>query len=747
MTSSRPASSLAASRMLRRALSVCTLAVALPATALVPGGIASAVADDTPRPAIERYAPSAVPDRVALIPTEDPARSQRVSWRSSATAPKAQIIEAPAAFGDTMMDRLTPIDGTDYTRIVTVDATTSTVDPRTGYTNRYHAVEFRDLKPGTRYAYRVGDGTDPNGWPVTNWSAWEDFTTAETGLRDFSFVYFGDAQNYIDSAVPRVFHQAVLDRPKAKLMIHAGDLVNQTGVSDANLQIQEKEWGEWYGAAGYNNQTRNVLATPGNHEYNSSTAITAFWKPQFPFPANGPRAADGSPLEAVRQSAYYVDYQGVRYISLDSSPLQNGPVQNDVLVAQTRWFEDVLSDPRRPKWTVVTFHHPVYAGTSSRNNRIVRDNWNPLIDRYKVDLVLQGHDHVYNRGNQVKDDDATDPTKSHGAVYSISVSGGKMYELNAGANWSDNGARRRVAAENIQLYQLIDVSSDTLTYQARLANGKFFDGYRVSKPGAGWDVAKTVTDLDRDPDAAPVEHGEAQPTRTTLAAARGVVNEGEAVVLEARVAPSAAGSVQFLDGATALGEPVALDGGVASYRTSVLSAGGHALTAAFLPADGRRFAPSSSTGLFVDVRNGQGVPGPKGDKGDRGDPGEKGDKGDPGTNGTDGRDGAAGPVGPIGPVGAAGARGEKGERGPAGRDALVTCKVTGSSSAQRVTCSVTFGARAASSRTRARLVRNGRTYAHGRISGLKATRTVARGRYTLRIAYGGAVVAARVAVR
>ncbi len=562
----RLASSLAAGKMLRRALSACAVAATLPAVVALP-----AQAADTPESAIERYAPSAHPDRVVLIPTADPAHSQKISWRSNAETPKVQFIEAPAAFGDTMMDGLTPIDGTDYSRIVTVSATTASVDPRTGYLNRYHAAELTGLKPNTRYAYRVGDGTDPNGWPITNWTAWEDFTTAEEGLRPFSFIYFGDAQNYIDSAVPRVFHQAVLDRPKSKLMIHAGDLVNETGVTDAALQRQEQEWGQWYEAAGYNNQTRNVLATPGNHEYNSSTAITAFWKPQFPFPENGPKAADGSVLEAVKRSAYYVDFQGVRYISLDSNPLQNGPVQTDVLAAQTRWFEAVLSDPNRPKWTVVTFHHPVYAGTSSRNNQVVRDNWNPLIDRYGVDLVLQGHDHVYNRGNQIKDDDAVDPAKSHGTVYSISVSGGKMYELNAGANWSANGARLRVRASHIQLYQLVDVTQNTLTYQARLANGTFFDGYRVEKSG-GWDGAKTVVDLDKDPDAAKATSSGALSTKTTLAAAKSTVAVGEQVVLEARVAQRAAGEIQFLDGATKIGDPVEVDGGVATYKTSVLDA-------------------------------------------------------------------------------------------------------------------------------------------------------------------------------
>ncbi|HST38153.1 MAG TPA: glycerophosphodiester phosphodiesterase family protein [Conexibacter sp.] len=147
---------------------------------------------------------------------------------------------------------------------------------------------------------------------------------------------------------------------------------------------------------------------------------------------------------------------------------------------------------------------------------------------------------------------------------------------------------------------------------------------------------------------------------------------------------------------------------------------------------------------------GTGTPGPQGPKGDKGDAGEKGDTGPvgpggpAGTNGVDGRDGATGPAGPLGPVGPVGA---KGDRGANGRDALVTCKVTGSSSSQRVTCSVTYGARASSAKAGARLVRSGRTYAKGRLGSLRATRKIARGRYTLRVAADGKVRSEKVTLR
>jgi hypothetical protein len=164
---------------------------------------------------------------------------------------------------------------------------------------------------------------------------------------------------------------------------------------------------------------------------------------------------------------------------------------------------------------------------------------------------------------------------------------------------------------------------------------------------------------------------------------------------------------------------------------------------------------------------------PQGDKGDQGAPGDAGAPGAPGAPGADGAagvdgrdgaagpagaDGAAGPAGPAGVTGAAGADGRDGAAGPAGekgakgdvgatgakgatgargRDALVTCKISGSSS---VKCTVTYtngsgkAARKAVKKTsRAALVRNGRIYAEGRVGGLKATRKVTRGRYTLRV--------------
>jgi phosphodiesterase/alkaline phosphatase D-like protein len=72
-------------------------------------------------------------------------------------------------------------------------------------TAHFHSATFKNLQPGTVYAYRVGDGT--------NWSEWFQFRTAAAKDEPFSFIYFGDAQNDVRSKWSRVIREAYRDAP------------------------------------------------------------------------------------------------------------------------------------------------------------------------------------------------------------------------------------------------------------------------------------------------------------------------------------------------------------------------------------------------------------------------------------------------------------------------------------------------------------------------------------------------------
>lgn len=136
-----------------------------------------------------------------------------------------------------------------------------------------------------------------------------------------------------------------------------------------------------------------------------------------------------------------------------------------------------------------------------------------------------------------------------------------------------------------------------------------------------------------------------------------------------------------------------------------------------------------------------------GAQGPQGPAGQQGVPGVPGAPGQDGATGPSGPAGATGPAGPAGAKGDTGARGPAGRDAKATCTVKRGKRAPKVTCKVTLAGRRAARAAGARLVRNGKTVARGTTNALRSTSSPKRGRYTLRVAVAGGVIALPATVR
>jgi 3',5'-cyclic AMP phosphodiesterase CpdA len=291
-----------------------------------------------------------------------------------------------------------------------------------------------------------------------NWTEWFQFMTASEKPAPFSFIYFGDAQNDIRAHWSRVIREAHSDAPKARFIVHAGDLVN-SGNRDA-------EWGEWFGAGGWLNAMVPSVPTPGNHEYprvdenEDRRELSRHWRPQYMLPDNGP--------EGLEETVYWLDYQGTRIISMNS---------NEQLERQVEWLDSVLSDNPNT-WTVIAFHHPVFSTARGRDNPEVRKLWKPLFDKYNVDLVLQGHDHTYARfGPEVGENlpsGVNVQSQEAGTVYVVSVSGPKMYNV-------DRRPAMRRAAEDTQLYQIISVDGPTLRYEARTAIGELYDAFRLEK--------------------------------------------------------------------------------------------------------------------------------------------------------------------------------------------------------------------------------------------------------------------------
>lgn len=404
--------------------------------------------------------PTAYPDRITLSWSEDPASSLSVAWRTDTTVSSAVAQVAVATAAPSF-----------FTRGTTVDATTEEVDlskiEDEYVVANYHSATFTGLEPDTLYAYRVGDGS--------RWSEWFHARTADSEPEPMSFLYFGDAQNAIRSHWSRAIRAAYSEAPDALFAIHAGDLV---GGAHNNV-----EWGQWHQAGSFIHSMLPSLAVPGNHEYNEFTEeegdldiehLSAHWRPGFTLPMNGP--------EGFKETTYFLDIQGVRIIGLNSDPATNDPRALDV---QTEWLDSVLSDnPNR--WTVVTFHHPIFSSGEGRDNPALRAAWKPLFDKHRVDIALQGHDHTYARGRAENVAEGVNVRSPDGTVYVNSVSGGKMYFISPGRweNYYDAVEMER-GAENTQLFQVLHVDGDTLNFKAYTVTGELYDAFDLVKGPPG----------------------------------------------------------------------------------------------------------------------------------------------------------------------------------------------------------------------------------------------------------------------
>ncbi len=407
-----------------------------------------------------RYHPGPFPDRIVLVVTEAPATSQTVNWRTdvSVSRPSAQIAVAGSGAGL-------------HLEAASLQADTMLTDADNGPAH-HHAVTFTGLRPDTLYAYRVR-GQD-------TWSEWFQFRTASEDSRDFSFLYFGDAQNSVKSHFSRVIREANSELPRPALMLHAGDLINQR---DGNT---DDEWGEWFEAGGFLHAMSPSFPVTGNHEFpeveingEERYVMGPHWAAQFRVPANGPLG--------LQETVYFSRYQGVLFVSLDSTrALQD----ESIAQAQAQWLDQLLAGDDS-RWVIISHHHPIFSVSSGRDNALLRELWKPIYDRHGVDMVLQGHDHTYGRGaNLAEGTNLLDNLE--GPVYVVSVAGPKQYIV------SDE-AREQMArvGEDVQLYQIIHVRDERLIFESRTANGALYDAFDLVRQADG---SKTL--INRGPEPA-----------------------------------------------------------------------------------------------------------------------------------------------------------------------------------------------------------------------------------------------------
>ncbi|MDD4076696.1 MAG: metallophosphoesterase family protein [Bacilli bacterium] len=277
-----------------------------------------------------------------------------------------------------------------------------------GFTERYHfRANLTGLEPNTEYKYRVGTV------PVQATDIY--YFKTGYGIMPFSFLFFTDPQ-YANASGASIFnnlvHKALEKDPNICLSVVSGDFVDRGGIID--------QWNILFNQSSLRKMPFAV--TPGNHEYYDASSTpqmynNTYFKGFYNNPANGAPGVEGS--------SYYFKYNNVLFVSIDSEAAHMSGTDKAAL---KEWFSGVM-ERNQAQYIVVFMHRSFYGGQYGSVSPGLRADWQGLFDKYGVDLVLTGHDHIYRRTTRIYQG-IESKLPYRGTTYLIGGSAGaKYYDL------------------------------------------------------------------------------------------------------------------------------------------------------------------------------------------------------------------------------------------------------------------------------------------------------------------------------
>ncbi|MET8815308.1 metallophosphoesterase family protein [Streptomyces sp. NPDC004549] len=284
------------------------------------------------------------------------------------------------------------------------------------HTQYYIHAKLTHLRPGQTYYYGVGhQGFDPAAPHLLGTLG--TFTTAPAGKKPFTFTAFGDeGVGYHGLA-----NNALILGQNPAFHLHAGDIAygDPSGAGKtADTGFDSRTWDQFL------HQTESVakqipwMPAYGNHDMEAWYSPNGYGgeEARWTLPDNGP---DRENLPGV----YSFVYGNTAVISLDANDISYEIPANLGISGgtQTKWLETQLKKYRAAKdvdFVVVFFHHCAYCtSTAHASEGGVRQEWVPLFEKYTVDLVINGHNHQYERTDVIKGDKVVKKLPIGGTAY------------------------------------------------------------------------------------------------------------------------------------------------------------------------------------------------------------------------------------------------------------------------------------------------------------------------------------------
>lgn len=284
------------------------------------------------------------------------------------------------------------------------------------HTQYYLHARLTHLRPGKTYYYGVGhEGFDPAERHLLGTLG--TFTTAPARKEPFTFTAFGDQ----GVSYHALANDSLILGQNPAFHLHAGDIAygdpaGQGKTTDTGFD--SRTWDQFL------HQTESVakqipwMVSFGNHDMEAWYSPNGYGgeEARWTLPDNGP---DPKNLPGV----YSFVHGNTAIISLDPNDVSFEIPANLGISGgtQTKWFEAQLKKFRAAKdidFVIVFFHHCAYCtSTAHASEGGVRQEWVPLFEKYTVDLVINGHNHQYERTDVIKGDTVTKKLPIGGTAY------------------------------------------------------------------------------------------------------------------------------------------------------------------------------------------------------------------------------------------------------------------------------------------------------------------------------------------
>ena len=407
-------------------------------------------------PAEAEAGSEAITDAVLQVGADSTARN--LSWMSESSG-GGEVRWAPVS---ELEDGKLPADA----------ATAETTDSglATDLKRHFNHANMTDLEPDTEYAYQVG--SDEDGFTEV-----QKFSTGGVGGDD-EFLLFGDPQVGAGGGEPndaagwdRTLSSAVATADDPSFFYSLGDQVNSAGNQEQYAQYLAPE------------ATRTIpqATTIGNHDVSSKAFEQHFNRP------NVSQDHGGGGVITSGGDYWFIE-DGVLFLNINSN--------SSDMDAHAEFIDEVVAEHGdQARWTVLGFHHSIYSTATHWNDldvKRLRKAIPPVAARNDIDLVVSGHDHIYNRtflmdgeGKPVEGSEAgAEEEKEDGQTLYLTLtssSGSKFYGYVPGLYWEGKSVHNDVPA-----FTRVRVSDEALratTYEVP-AGGAPADGERAEAQAA-----------------------------------------------------------------------------------------------------------------------------------------------------------------------------------------------------------------------------------------------------------------------